>query len=115
MSNFRKEVISKATPEQLALLEEYDASFWVCLSVSIMLAIAGFMCPPLGVIHGSVLTAMGILLAFYAVRCAWKGLTLGKEVKLQYHDATLAMGDGKDIFGNKPAENNTNNIDNPDE
>lgn len=38
--------------------------FWICLIVSIGLLIGGFFVPPMGVIDGSVLTAVGILFAF---------------------------------------------------
>lgn len=38
--------------------------FWICLIVSIGLLIGGFFAPPMGVIDGSVLTAVGLLFAF---------------------------------------------------
>ena len=38
--------------------------FWICLIVSIGLLVGGFFAPPMGVIDGSVLTAVGLLLAF---------------------------------------------------
>lgn len=38
--------------------------FWICLIVSIGLLVGGFFVPPMGVIDGSVLTAVGILFAF---------------------------------------------------
>ena len=38
--------------------------FWICLIVSIGLIVAGFCVPPMGIIHGSVLTAVGILFGF---------------------------------------------------
>ena len=38
--------------------------FWVCLIVSIGLIVAGFCVPPMGIIDGSVLTAVGILFGF---------------------------------------------------
>jgi Sec-independent protein secretion pathway component TatC len=38
--------------------------FWLCLIVSIGLLVGGFFVPPMGVIDGSVLTAVGILFAF---------------------------------------------------
>ena len=39
-------------------------SFWICLIVSIGLIVAGFCVPPMGIIDGSVLTAVGILFGF---------------------------------------------------
>ena len=38
--------------------------FWICLIVSIGLLVGGFFAPPMGVIDGSVLTAVGLLFAF---------------------------------------------------
>ena len=38
--------------------------FWICLIVSIGLIVAGFCVPPMGIIDGSVLTAVGILFGF---------------------------------------------------
>ena len=41
--------------------------FWICLVVSIGLLVGGFFTPPMGVIDGSVLTAVGLLFAFGAL------------------------------------------------
>lgn len=41
--------------------------FWICLIVSIGLLVGGFFTPPMGVIDGSVLTAVGLLFAFGAL------------------------------------------------
>ena len=38
--------------------------FWICLIVSIGLIVAGFCVAPMGIIDGSVLTAVGILFGF---------------------------------------------------
>lgn len=38
--------------------------FWVCLIVSVGLLVGGFFVPPMGVIDGSLLTAVGLLLVF---------------------------------------------------
>lgn len=38
--------------------------FWICLIVSIGLLVGGFFVPPMGVIDGSVLTAVGLLFGF---------------------------------------------------
>ena len=38
--------------------------FWICLIVSIGLIVAGFCVPPMGIIDGSVLMAVGILFGF---------------------------------------------------
>lgn len=97
MSKQRAEFNRIATEGELRKMRKYDISFWVCLIVAMGLAIAGFCVPPMGAIDGSVLTAMSIILAFYAVRCAWSAMVLGKEVRLHYHDAHIEFGDGEDM------------------
>ena len=39
-------------------------AFYINLSVSIVLIVCGFLLPPMGIIDGSVLTAVGLLLMF---------------------------------------------------
>ena len=64
-------------------------TFRITLSLSIFLIVGGFVCPPLGVIDGSVLTAIGMLLAFAILA---QGPTLieaakaGKTIRLQKGD-----------------------------
>ena len=38
--------------------------FHLTLTLSVLLIVGGFFCPPMGVIDSSVLTAVGLLLAF---------------------------------------------------
>jgi len=42
-------------------------AFWACLVTSIGLIVGGFFVPPLGVIDGSVITAVGELLGFATI------------------------------------------------
>lgn len=42
-------------------------TFWLNLTVSIVLMLAGFFSPPLGVIDDSVLSAVGLLLMFAVI------------------------------------------------
>ena len=64
-------------------------TFRVTLILSILLIVGGFVCPPMGVIDSSVLTAVGMLLAFAilaqvpTLREAAKG---GKTIRLQKGD-----------------------------
>lgn len=43
---------------------EKTVEAWICLGVSAILFVAGFLVPPMGVVDGSVLKAGGILLGF---------------------------------------------------
>jgi hypothetical protein len=67
--------------------------FFICLAVSILLFIAGFLCPPMGIIDGSVLTAGGILFGFAALAVAGQNLALGKDVTIKKGDTEVIVGD----------------------
>ena len=67
--------------------------FYVCLGIAIILFVAGFFCPPMGVIDGSVLKAAGILLGFAALAVAGQNLANGKEISFQKDDINLTIGD----------------------
>lgn len=63
--------------------------FYVTLAVSIVLIVAGFICPPMGVIDGSVLTAVGLLLMFAVLAQVPKVIEEargGKTIKLKKGD-----------------------------
>jgi len=70
----------------------------VCFLISVILLIAGFLLPPMGVIDGSVLTAVGELLLFPVVIYGFRAIELGLEVKIQKGDTSVEIhkddGDG---------------------
>ena len=45
-------------------LHKKTIPFWICLIVSVGLLIGGFFVPPMGVVDGSVLTGVGLLIVF---------------------------------------------------
>ena len=63
----------------------------VCFIVSIGLIVAGFLLPPMGIIDGSVLTAVGELLLFPVVIYAFRAIELGLEVKIQKGDTSVEI------------------------
>ena len=67
--------------------------FYVCLAVSIILFIMGFVTPPPGVIDGSVLTAGGILFGFAALGVVGQNLAHGKELTWRKGDMEITVGD----------------------
>lgn len=75
--------------------------FFICLIISICLIIGGFIVPPTGVIDGSVLTAVGELIAFPALAFGFKSIELGYDLKLSKGDASLEI--------NNNNENNSGN------
>ena len=67
------------------------AVFAVTLAVSVALVVAGFLVPPTGVIDGSVLKAVGELLAFAALAVGGHALTLGYDLKLQKGETKIEL------------------------
>lgn len=78
--------------------------FWVCLSVSIALIVAGFCVPPTGEIDGSVLTGVGELFGFAALYTLWIAIMRGTNAKVSHGKTSLSVG-GSD-GGNKPDPQN---------
>lgn len=66
--------------------------FGVCLIVSILLLVAGFFTPPMGVIDGSVLSAVGELFAFAALFML-PSIIHGRSVELTHGNTTLSIED----------------------
>ena len=81
-------------------------SFWlsrftlvICFFVSVGLMIGGFFVPPMGVIDGSVLTAVGELLLFPTLLYAYRALKLGYEVKFQKGKTSIEVHKNEEDFG----------------
>lgn len=64
-------------------------TFKILLSISVVLIVGGFFCPPIGIIDGSVLTATGILLMFAVIDQVPKALEAGSDIKFT-HDGMSA-------------------------
>ena len=63
--------------------------FWICLIVSIGLIVAGFCVPPMGIIDGSVLTAVGILFGFASLAQVPVIIEVAGYVRLTKGDMTI--------------------------
>lgn len=50
------------------------------------LIVAGFFCPPIGQIDGSVLTAVGLLILFATIEKIPEAVKAGKSIKVQKGD-----------------------------
>lgn len=66
-------------------------TFLACLTTSIGLIIGGFFTPPLGVVDGSVLKAVGELLIFPAIAYGFRAIEMGLDVKMTKGDATIEI------------------------
>lgn len=65
--------------------------FYVNLAVSILLIVGGFFVPPIGVIDGSVLSAVGLLLMFAVVEKIPEAIKAGRNIKVQKGDTSLEV------------------------
>ena len=68
--------------------------FYINLTLSILLIAGGFVCPPMGVIDGSVLTAVGLLLAFAGLArlpAFMEQAAKGKTIRLKEGDFTAEV------------------------
>lgn len=83
-----------------------NPAFWVCLMLSISLIVAGFIVPPLGDIHGSVLTAVGLLFAFATLFEVHIAMKKGIDARLRHGNTELSVGDLNDNIQNEDNELN---------
>ena len=85
-------------------------TFRLTLGLSILLIVGGFICPPMGVIDGSVLTAVGLLLAFATLAqlpLLIEAASAGKRIRLQKGDFSAEVSSEPDAFGHSGIEDIT--------
>ena len=70
-------------------------TFAICFFVSVGLVIGGFFVPPMGVIDGSCLTAVGELLLFPTLLYGFRAVELGMTLKFQKGDTTIEISKEK--------------------
>lgn len=58
-------------------------TFYITLTISICLIIGGFLCPPIGEIDGSVLTAVGELLLFPLIEKLPEAIKAGRDIRIR--------------------------------
>lgn len=63
--------------------------FYTTFVLSILLIIGGFFVPPIGVIDGSVLTAVGLLLLFATVEKILEAVKAGRNLKISKGDFSI--------------------------
>ena len=74
-------------------------TFAICFLVSVGLIIGGFFVPPMGVIDGSVLTAVGELLLFPPLLYGFRAVELGMRVKFQKGETSVSIDKGGEEGG----------------
>ena len=72
-------------------------TFAICFFVSVGLIVGGFFVPPLGVIDGSCLTAVGELLLFPTLLYGFRAVELGLTVKFQKGETTIEIKKDEEV------------------
>lgn len=75
-------------------------AFWVCLVTSIGLTIGSFFVPPMGIIDGSVLAAVGELFGFATLATVIDAIKKGSDVTVQHNNTSLTVNNPGDSEGN---------------
>lgn len=70
-------------------------TFYINLVVSILLIVGGLLIPPVGIIDGSVLTAVGLLLMFSVIEKVPEAIKAGLNIKLQKGDSSVEISSDK--------------------
>lgn len=65
--------------------------FYCTFIISVVLMVGGFFVPPLGVIDGSVLTAVGELLMFSVIARIPEAIKAGRSVKITKGDSSMEI------------------------
>lgn len=75
--------------------------FAVCLAVSIGLIVGGFFVPPMGIIDGSVLTAVGLLFGYAALAQLPYVVRSRKAMTIKHGNMSVSVGEpaGLDLDG----------------
>ena len=90
MKRFQK-VIREAKADEPRTFLMSRITFAICFFVSVGLIVGGFFVPPMGVIDGSVLTAIGELLMFPTLLYGFRAVELGLTIKFSKGDATIEI------------------------
>ena len=70
-------------------------TFYVNLVISILLIVGGFLVPPVGIIDGSVLTTVGLLLMFSVIEKIPEAIKAGKNIKVQKGDSSVEISNSE--------------------
>lgn len=77
-------------------------TFYINLVVSILLIVGGFLVPPVGIIDGSVLTAVGLLLMFSVIEKVPEAIKAGRNLKISKGDFSAEVNSSVSNRTNTP-------------
>lgn len=67
------------------------SSFWICLVVSVLLMVGSFFVPPMGIIDGSVLAAVGELFAFASLAALLRAIDKNVPARVSHSGTTVEV------------------------
>lgn len=70
---------------------ENNLFFWVFSIASLVLIIAGFICPPMGQIDNSVLIAAGEINGTIALGCVLRAIDKGVDATFQHNNTSVTI------------------------
>ena len=103
MKRFQK-VLKEAKADEPRTFLMSRITFAICFFVSVGLIVGGFFVPPMGVIDGSCLTAVGELLLFPTLLYAYRAVELGLTVKFNHGDTSIEITKQKPQADIEPVE-----------
>lgn len=68
----------------------WKVAFYTTQTVAFSLMIGGFFCPPMGVIDGSILTAVGEMFLFPTLYSAVHIILAGQDIKVKYGNMEIS-------------------------
>ena len=68
----------------------WKVAFYTTQTVAFSLMIGGFFCPPMGIIDGSVLTAVGEMFLFPTLYSAVHIILAGQDIKVKYGNMEIS-------------------------
>ena len=75
------------------LMQWHTVAFAVCLAVSVGLIVGGFFVPPMGVIDGSVLKAVGLLFGYAALSQLPYVIKSRKAMTIKHGNMSVSVGE----------------------
>ncbi len=69
-----------------------NAWFWILSGFAVALITAGFLVPPMGIIDGSVLKAVGEVFAFAALGTVIMAIEKGLPAKVKHNNTSFTVG-----------------------
>ena len=72
---------------------ENNLFFWIFGGIALVLLIASWFVPPMAVIDGSVIAAVGELFAFAALGAVIRAIDLGRKATITKGDVNVTIGE----------------------